>query len=651
MAGPNRVIPPLKVDPDGTFDSRYWDRNTPLPEGPPGPPGPEGPQGPKPVIVSTEEPLEGDNGDLWYNPEGIPEIGDPVGLTKTEADKYYAPASVEDDTEQLNTRMGAVESDVTALPTIIAGNYTKRLGNYESLAAAIADLPDAGANGGEIQVDGEVPVSATLSVPGKVWLTGRGSQASAFVAPAGVNFPVLDLDGASKAHIHGISILKASGANASGDARAVLIRGNADDVVLDDVFAEEFVTNFAIDGSLGTTPGIVRRLSMRSVRSDRAIRSWGIGFDHVDVVNLVDCHSRRSFLDGYKLRARVNNFTMLGGSGNENGQGYLENPSSYAGDGLDGYAGGDTYTLDAVTFDDNYGHGVQIKTGPLNVTDPEAYGFPKNMELNVRAKGNQEKGLTVNVSDINDLTMPLVANVHLNGGMYQENGSDGWYINARNVTVSGTQSVRNAGNGGTVGPRAMDVVLDTPICIGNGYPTTNGADGIVTSGRNVTILSPVIIGRDADTIGTEADYTGTIYTRYPIWITNQSTGRVTVRGETIHDCGLSYIMVSNSDAIVHLNESGPSNPTSGTRYGSAGSTYFRTGTPNSYDQHWEKRGSFTPNSTAGWFRSAQLHVVTSLPTAQAAYESLVLYLQDGASSGAYCCVGKSGVYTWEKMTP
>jgi len=72
MPGPNRVIPPLRVDPDGTFDTRYWPRTEPLPIGGDGPEGPEGPQGPKAVIVSTTEPPTGDTGELWYNPEGIP---------------------------------------------------------------------------------------------------------------------------------------------------------------------------------------------------------------------------------------------------------------------------------------------------------------------------------------------------------------------------------------------------------------------------------------------------------------------------------------------------------------------------------------------------------------------------------------------------
>lgn len=72
MAGPNRVVPPLKVDPDGTFDSRYWDRSVPLPEGPQGPEGPEGPQGPKAIVISEDEPTPDpeDVGLIWFNPNG-----------------------------------------------------------------------------------------------------------------------------------------------------------------------------------------------------------------------------------------------------------------------------------------------------------------------------------------------------------------------------------------------------------------------------------------------------------------------------------------------------------------------------------------------------------------------------------------------------
>lgn len=75
MSGPNRVIPPLNVDPDGTFDSRYWPRSEPLPEGPQGPQGPEGPQGPKSITVSTTPPSGAEKGDLWYDPDGEPTNG------------------------------------------------------------------------------------------------------------------------------------------------------------------------------------------------------------------------------------------------------------------------------------------------------------------------------------------------------------------------------------------------------------------------------------------------------------------------------------------------------------------------------------------------------------------------------------------------
>lgn len=76
----NRVIPPHRRDPDDSHDSQYYRR---------------GVDDIRNVITSTTEPLDAEPGTLWYNPEGVPEYGVDIGISKDDADSLYASKVVE----------------------------------------------------------------------------------------------------------------------------------------------------------------------------------------------------------------------------------------------------------------------------------------------------------------------------------------------------------------------------------------------------------------------------------------------------------------------------------------------------------------------------------------------------------------------------
>src|SRR5690606_16977056 len=76
----NRVIPPHRRDPDDSHDSQYYRR---------------GVDDIRNVITSTTEPLSAEPGTLWYNPEGVPEYGVDIGISKDDADSFYASKVVE----------------------------------------------------------------------------------------------------------------------------------------------------------------------------------------------------------------------------------------------------------------------------------------------------------------------------------------------------------------------------------------------------------------------------------------------------------------------------------------------------------------------------------------------------------------------------
>lgn len=550
----------------------------------------------------------------------------------------------------------ALRADVAGMPTVISGAYTKRLGNYASLAAAIADLPDGGANGGEILIDGEIPWSTTATVPAGVHLHGRGSGNTALVAPAGINVPLLDLDGASGAQVAGIAFRKEAGAAAGANADAILIRGASSDILIDDIDADELRNAVRAEGSMGTTPGVIERLTIRSSTGRRSPNSYGFVFGDVDVLTLLDCHGLENWLDGFKLRKSTRNVTVIGGSGIGNGQGYLTDPGLYAGDGIDAYAGGDTFSISDFVANENYGHGVQIKSGDLNETDPVGYGYVRRFEVNhVHATGNLVgAGLQLNLSNPASTTEPLMTNYNVNGGMFAGNAGPGVRSRGRNVVLSSVHAIRNTGPGIVISPKSMDTKVVTPMLIANGYPTEAGAHGIEIYGHNVDVLYPTVIGRDSDTINSDADYTGTTYTNRAISIHNGASGVINIVRPSMRYCmdGNRVRVDSGVTAAVFIDEIRTANPTD-VVMGSPGSVVTKTNASFPWEQNWIKRGTEGPNSTNNWAPLGAVYTVDTLPSATARWKGLQLLLaKNGAGDDElYICVqsGPSS-YAWRKVT-
>ena len=90
----NRVIPPHRRDPDDSHDSQYYRR---------------GVDDIRNVITSTTEPLGAEPGTLWYNPEGVPDYGVDIGISKDDADELYTS---KDEFEAVETALaGKADAD------------------------------------------------------------------------------------------------------------------------------------------------------------------------------------------------------------------------------------------------------------------------------------------------------------------------------------------------------------------------------------------------------------------------------------------------------------------------------------------------------------------------------------------------------------
>src|SRR5690606_31090673 len=110
----NRVIPPHRRDPDDSHDSQYYRR---------------GVDDIRNVITSTTEPLSAEPGTLWYNPEGVPDYGVDIGISKDDADQLYTSKDEFAAVADVPPRVEAVETKVARVDP---GEYAGAVG--ESLA-------------------------------------------------------------------------------------------------------------------------------------------------------------------------------------------------------------------------------------------------------------------------------------------------------------------------------------------------------------------------------------------------------------------------------------------------------------------------------------------------------------------------------------
>lgn len=468
----------------------------------------------------------------------------------------------------------------------------------------------AAGGGTVIAPDSTYTIGATLNLSSHVHIAGNGGR---IVAPAGVSFPIFDIDAKVNVSIFGIRIVKASGAAATGAGYGVRIRGNAEDITIEQVIADAFVRGVQVAGQEGTIPGTCKRITLLNVTANNSPTNFGINIDDADGVTIDTCYGRGNWLDGLKLRKKTKNVTIIGGA-------FTGNGVYGAGDGADCYAGGDTFTIMGTEFSGNTGNGLTVKTGDLQQTNSAGYGYVRNVLIdNIRCIGNTAIGCYLTVSAPLDLTQPLVSAISVIGGLYEGNGTgangDGLYVSARNVTVTNAISRKNRRHGFLATSRAIDTIFTGCIAIANSQAAAGSYNGFDISGNGGSLVNCLAIGADADAVAVAGDYTAlTKYHKQGVYINSTATGVWTVRStrSIYHSGSGSGLWTDLATGICVIDQERAGAPATVGAYGSIGSRIVNTSAVNAEDVVWHKTSGAPNAALTGWTRVPA--VATAKPT-------------------------------------
>jgi hypothetical protein len=381
------------------------------------------------------------------------------------------------------------------LPIAAADHGVVGDGICDDTAALQAAIDTAAVSQGAVTINGCARVTGTISVPDGVTVAGFG-RLSTILVDAGFDFPVLLLDNVT-ATVRDLTVRKAPGVAAGPDGNAVRVVGDSDGARISDVTAEGMSSGFCIAGQLGTVPGTVCRVLFDRCTA-RNSNVFGFWVDECDGLELAHCSSVVSGLDGVKLRRKARNVVVTGG--------YYT--GAVGGDGMDAFAGGDSFTIQGAVFSGNALNGLVIKCDDFNRDDPGTYGYVRTVNLTgIIAQNNGGSGIACHRSSGNpdDPTEPLVSGVNIVGGQLNGNGCYGLYLNARRVTVSGISAGRNGLDGVYLEPACCDVDLVGVHTAGNSVTTPGARDGIHIAGQRIRIVGGSSIGSDPDGATCDAD--------------------------------------------------------------------------------------------------------------------------------------------------
>ncbi|MEV4705033.1 hypothetical protein [Actinoplanes sp. NPDC049316] len=352
---------------------------------------------------------------------------------------------------------------------------------------------------GIVQLKKSYRITGTIAVPDGVTIAGWAGTTTITV-DAGFNFAAFRING-TRGSVRDLKIVKAAGADAGPSGIGVYVIGNSVGSRVSNVIVDGMSNGFYVAGQNGTVPGTVKRIVFDRCQAFNSV-VFGFEIDECDGLELAHCSSEVSGLDGVKLRRKTKNVVLTGG--------YYK--GAVGGDGMDCYAGGNTFTIQGTVFADNTLNGLVVKNDDLNRTDPATYGYVRSLNITgVLATGNGGSGIACHRSSGNpdDPTEPLVSGVNIVACQLNGNANYGLYLNARRVLVSGVSAARNGLDGVYLEPTCRDIDLvgvhAAGNSLGNGFTAANTRDGIHIDGSRIRIFGGSSIGSDPDGARDDAD--------------------------------------------------------------------------------------------------------------------------------------------------
>jgi len=486
-------------------------------------------------------------------------------------------------------------------PTVAVNTFGAVGDGVEDDTARIQSAIDRASSQGSALglVRGTYRITAPLEIPSGLKFLGYGGKIQ---LDSGANFAALDLDGVSDVCLVGL-ILECLGAP-QGSCRGVLIRGNSNRIIVKECQSSGMGSNFAIRGEEGTVAGTVEDVLFEACKGDGALQTYGFECSNSNGVLYKNCFAEENYLDGFKFRALTENTELVDCVARANGQ----SPTS-AGDGLDAYAGGDSFTVRGFVAVDNQGNGMTIKTDILTLDDPSTFGYVRNIQLDSCIIRGNRYGIylatnTQSVNQFNDnppaydqANLPQPKYCTISNCQIEDNAFQGIYCNMVGVTMHGGIYRRNGYDGIQVGLRALYVTMHSPIFVSNGRDVDDSGYNLYIRGNHVIVYSPQFFGVDPDIVRTEADLTGS-----PTAIANCA-----VAGQC-DDCEIVYpvedptsegtITTALTSGAIRFHFRGTGSP-EGNYRGAIGSTYEQLDASEGRIARWMKV-SGTPASPNGW---------------------------------------------------
>nr|WP_283092939.1 glycosyl hydrolase family 28-related protein [Planococcus sp. MSAK28401] len=450
--------------------------------------------------------------------------------------------------------------------------------------------------------EGVYVLTDTIVIPQGVAISGQGAGRTIFEFPKGVSKAPFIARGITDKTFKGFT-LREKDHNFTATAAGIYIEQSIS-LLFDDVYVEGFANAFQITRSSGSTSKN-KDITLRKCRGTYS-KGYGITSKYLDGLLLDDCVFEYNWLDGIKSEKSTINVIVRGGRSSHNGQSNILGTGGN-GNGIDAYAGGESFIIDGLIAEYNQGAGVYVKTGPLNTADQTELTNVRNLEIrSPRCRGNTHSGLDINRVDGDTNQYPLVAQANVFGGIYEKNGANGIYVRERNVALHSPMCKENQEDGIKTSPTSYGFSVIAPTLIANGQKQAGVYNGISPHGKKNRIAMGIIDG-GLDDYATVGDFIATVKHHYASIRVHGTTDDTIIRDVICRNNAHSHDVRIDGGVfcVVHHGRRDAGYAT----YGSEGSTVFYNGltytkvTPSSdvSPAGWElqnKKASVLADSTA-----------------------------------------------------